>query len=355
MKSSRKNFCAAPWAGLSLNPNGEAGVCCISLDQIPITDFKEIKSNPVFMNIRTAFTNDEQHPNCRQCWDREAAGDLHSRRSTYQYGDYFHDLDNPESFQLEHLDLRWSNTCNLNCVYCGPHFSSRWADLKGLTQKFRVFPTVSDSDLANLKFLQLAGGEPLLIKENYDLLERLLKINPEIKVEVTTNLTSTGNNKIYQILKNFSDVTFIVSFESTGKKFEYIRNGAQWVEFRSNLQQLTMDFLDIQINMVYFPLSATDIENAITVALDHTTPDNVFIVSQFGGHGFDCVSKNVLQSINQKNINFSKQLPKILEQRLSTQVQLATTQQETTRLPKYEEFDLLTNQNHRLIFPELYE
>jgi MoaA/NifB/PqqE/SkfB family radical SAM enzyme len=355
VKSSKKNFCAAPWAGLSLNPNGEGGVCCISLDHAPIQDFKEIKSNPVFMNIRTAFINDEQHPNCRQCWDREAAGDPYTRRSTYQYEDYFHDLDSTESFKLEHLDLRWSNTCNLNCVYCSPYFSSRWADLKGLTQKFRVFPTITDSDLVTLKFLQLAGGEPLLIKENYDLLERLLKINPEIKVEVTTNLTSISNNKIYQILKNFSNVTFVVSFESTGKKFEYIRNGAQWNEFKSNLQQLNMDFLDVQVNMVYFPLSATDIDNAITVALDHTNPDNIFIVSQFGGHGFDCVSKNALQLINQKNINLSKQLPTILEQRLFNQVQLATTQQEITHLPKYEEFDLLTNQDHRKIFAELYE
>lgn len=351
----RKHFCAAPWAGLSLDPNGEGKVCCISLGQTPITDFKAIKNNPVFMNIRTAFINDEQHPNCRQCWDREAAGDTDSRRSIYQYGDFFHDLNSAESFQLEHLDLRWSNTCNLNCVYCSPQYSSSWADLRGLTQKFRVFPTVSDSDLANLKFLQLAGGEPLLIKENYDLLERLLKINPGIKVEVTTNLTSISNNRIYQILKNFNDVTFIVSFESTGKKFEYIRNGARWAEFQSNLYQLTMDFMDIQVNMVYFPLSATDIKNAIAVALDHVIPDNIFIVSQFGGHGFDCVGKNALQLINQKNIDFSKQLPPILEQRLFNQVQLATTQQEITHLPKYEEFDLLINQNHRLIFSELYE
>jgi molybdenum cofactor biosynthesis enzyme MoaA len=240
-------------------------------------------------------------------------------------------------------------------VYCSPYYSSKWADLKGVNQKFRVFPTVTDSDLANLKFLQLAGGEPFLIKENFDLLDRLLKINPEIKIEVTTNLTSIQNNKIYQLLKNFSNVTFVVSFESTKKNFEYIRNGANWLEFRANLDQLAMDFVDIQINMVYFPLSSIDISNAITVALEYTPPDNIFIVSQIGGHGFDFVGQYALQSINQQNIDYSKQLPKVLEQRLLDQIQLATTQQSTTYLPLYEEFDRLTNQNHRLIFPELYE
>jgi MoaA/NifB/PqqE/SkfB family radical SAM enzyme len=252
----RKHFCAAPWAGLSLDPDGTSKVCCINTAKVRIENFKDVKNNPVFADIRKSVIDDKQHPSCQSCWDREAGGDADSRRSIYQYDDFFHDLGSADSFQLEHLDLRWSNTCNLNCVYCGPSLSSKWADLRGMTQKFRIFPTVSDADLINLKFLQLAGGEPFLIKENFDLLERLLKINPSIKIEVTTNLTLIRNNKIYQLLKNFDNVTFVISFESTGHRFEYIRNGAAWTEFRSNLDQLSKDFSDIQTNMVYFPLSA---------------------------------------------------------------------------------------------------
>lgn len=351
----RKHFCAAPWSGLSLDPDGQGKACCISLDRTSINTFDELRLNTVFTDIRTAVINDEQHSSCQSCWDREANGDVESRRSIYQYNDFFHNLNDANLFQLEHLDLRWSNTCNLNCVYCSPTYSSRWADLRGITQKFRVFPTVTDSDLTNLKFLQLAGGEPLLIKENYELLERLSKINPNVNIEVTSNLTSIHNNKIYQILKNFDNVTWVVSFESTGPQFEYIRNGANWVAFQSNLDQLTMDFLNIQINMVYFPLSSVGIANAITVALEYTESENVFIVSQFGGHGFDFVGQNALQLINQKNIEYSQQLPTTLRTRLTDQIQLAKTEQSETYLPLYEEFDQLTNQNHRLIFPELYE
>ena len=351
----RENFCAAPWSGLSLDPDGQGKVCCINLARTPITDFSQVKTSPVFTDIRAAVIEDLQHPSCKQCWDREASGDLDSRRSTYQYADFFHDLESTASFQLEHLDLRWSNTCNLNCVYCSPTYSSRWADLQGITQKFRIFPTVTDSDLSNLKILQLAGGEPLLIKENLDLLERLLKINPAINIEITTNLTSIHNNKIYQILKCFNSVTWVVSFESIGQKFEYIRNGANWLKFQANLSQLAVDFLNIHVNMVYFPLSAYSIIDAINVALNHVLPENVFIVSQFGGHGFDSVGQHALQLINQTNIQRSSQLPEILKQRLSNQIQLSNTQRSTTYLPQYEEFDQLTNQNHRLIFSELYE
>jgi organic radical activating enzyme len=350
----RKHFCAAPWAGLSLDPDGTSKVCCINTAKIAIKQFQDVKKNPVFVDIRKSVIDDKQHKSCQCCWDREASGDLNSRRSIYQFDDFFNDLNSADSFQLEHLDLRWSNTCNLNCVYCGPSLSSKWADLRGMTQKFRIFPTVSDADLINLKFLQLAGGEPFLIKENFDLLERLLKINPFIKIEVTTNLTSIKNNKIYQLLKNFDNVTFVVSFESIGRRFEYIRNGSNWAEFRSNLEQLSTDFLDIQTNMVYFPLSAIGISEAIDVALEYTLPNNIFIVSQSGGNGFDLVGQNVLQSINHKNIEYSKQLPMPLQKRLLDQIHLAKTQRQTTHLPLYEEFDQLTNQNHCLIFPELY-
>lgn len=351
----RKHFCAAPWSGLSLAPRGTGTVCCINLEHETIQSFNEVENNPKFIEIRQAVINDEQHPSCRQCWDREASGDLNSRRSIYQYNDFFHDLTNLNAFQLEHLDLRWSNTCNLNCVYCSPDYSSRWVDLRNGTQKFRIFPTVSDSDLVNLKVLQLAGGEPFLIKENYELLERLLRINPSIKIEVTTNLTSIQNNKIYELLKNFDNVTFIISFESIEERFEYIRNGAKWSTFQINFDQLIIDFTDIQVNMVYFPLSAFGISKAIDQALEYTSPDNIFIVSQIGGHGFDNISQGALQSINDRNIEYSKQLPEALSKRFLDQIQLATTKRTTTHLPLYEEFDQLTNQNHRLIFPELYE
>ena len=163
------------------------------------------------------------------------------------------------------------------------------------------------------------------------------------------------NNKIYDLLKNFDNVTFVISFESIEERFEYIRNGAKWSTFCNNFDQLNMDFTDIQVNMVYFPLSAFGISKAIDQALEYTSPDNIFIVSQIGGHGFDNVSQSALQSINDRNIEYSKQLPDILKHRLLDQIQLAQTTQEKTYLPLYEEFDQLTNQNHRLIFPELYE
>jgi hypothetical protein len=351
----RENFCAAPWAGLSLDPDGQAKMCCISLHRVALNEFDQAKTNTDFVEIRQAFIQDQQHPNCQTCWTCEqGASGWESRRSIYQY-DYFHDLTDNSKFRLEHLDLRWSNTCNLNCVYCSPTFSSKWAELESVKTKFRISPKITDADLANLRVLQLAGGEPMLIKENLDILSRVNKLNPEVAIEVTTNLTQILNNPIYKMLQNFTNVSFVVSFESTGAKFEYIRNGAEWNLFRKNLDFLAMDFLDIQFNMVYFPLSSLDIANAMETALDYTLPENIFVVTQFGGHGFDMLSQRVVQYIKQLNLNQAEALPNILRQRFLDHVNKIDSQQSDTFLPQYDRFDQLTKQNHKQIFLELYQ
>jgi organic radical activating enzyme len=351
----KENFCAAPWSSLSLDPDGKAKLCCISQQREPLTEFDQARTNTKFIEIRNAFIDDQQHDNCSACWNREKEEtEWESRRSIYQY-DYYHDLNNPTKFKLEHLDLRWSNTCNLNCVYCGPVFSSKWAELNGLKQKFRVLPVVSDDDLANLKTLQLAGGEPMLIKENLNILQRLININPDVKIEITTNLTQIQNNPIYKSLQHFNNVTFVVSFESTDVRFEYIRNGSTWLEFQRNLDILAIDFLDIQFNMIYFPLSATAIVNASKIALEYTAPENIFVVAQSGGHGFDMLSNNAVKYIKQQNLEQIVALPEVLKQRLLDQINLITTQRDETYLPMYDNFDQLTNQHHKSIFTELYQ
>jgi molybdenum cofactor biosynthesis enzyme MoaA len=312
-------------------------------------------SNPTFIKIRQAVIDDVQHSNCNDCWQRELNGDTNSRRSVYQYDDFYHELESTNTFRLEYLDLRWSNTCNLNCVYCSPTFSSKWAELTNAKQKYRVAPVVTEDNLSNLKVLQLAGGEPLLLKENIGILEKLLIVNPDVNIEITTNLTSIHNNRIYDLLKKFINITWVVSFEAIGNRFNYIRNGAKWEEFLANLKVLSRDFSKIQVNMVYFPLSSFGIIDAINVALEFTDSENIFLVSQIGGQRFDQLSQSVLQYIHCYNRARITELPHSLQTKLEQLMNLAETTQIQTYLPMYDRFDLLTKQNHREIFKELYE
>ncbi len=86
--------------------------------------------------------------------------------------------------------MRWRNTCNLACVYCDSSLSSTWA--KELNEPIRVdeqqLAKTKEYVLANapnLKNVYLAGGEPLLMKENSELLDRL---DPSCTVRINTNL-----------------------------------------------------------------------------------------------------------------------------------------------------------------------
>lgn len=352
---NRKNFCAAPWSGLSISPNGSAKICCISENKIEFNSLQDVKESSVFIEVRDAVIKDQQHENCNVCWKQEKNNIYwDSRRSIYQPDDFYHDLNSKHSFQLEHLDLRWSNTCNLNCVYCNPTFSSRWANLLNIKQKFRINPVFDDNDLRHLKYLQMAGGEPFLIKENLDLLEKTLKLNPEIQIEVTTNLTSIQNNAIYDLLKKCKNVTIVISFESIEDKFEYIRNGADWKKFVQNFKICSRDFSNVQVNMVYFPLSAVDIKSAIQFALTYLPEKSIFIREQENGHGFDMLSKNSLKYINDKNLNFANSLNDVLKYRLTKMVNQGKTDRDQTHLPNYQKFDHLVAMNHKMIFPELY-
>ena len=353
---TRRHFCAAPWSGLSLQPNGQARACCVSHEETEFVSVEQLKTDHKFVEIRDAIMLDQRHDNCQACWSHEdrSMGEWTSRRAIYQPGDYYHDLSSNRKFELQHLDLRWNNTCNLNCVYCNAHFSSRWAKLLGVEQRLRNDTVLSDQTLTGLKVLQMAGGEPLLIKPNQALLERLLAVNPGVEIEVTTNLTSVKHNAVYELLTQFRRVSWVVSFESTGARFEYIRHGADWLGFNENFKTLIKDFQQVQCSMIYFPLSAGGINDAIMFALDHVDPQQIFIRAQEGGHGFDMLARDVVQYLKFQNTQFCDTLPEVLKNRFMPMINSVNSSRHQTSLPNYDKFDSLTSQNHRLVFPELY-
>jgi len=356
---NRRHFCAAPWSGVSVDPRGYAKVCCVSHERIPFSDIESCQSSREFEAIRSQVIDDLAQPNCSECWQQEAlatAGEWNSRRSMYQPGDFFHDLSDAKTNRLEHLDLRWSNTCNLTCVYCSPTYSSKWMDLLGRRQSNRIHTQLSDQKISELKFVQLAGGEPLLIKENQAFLERLLDLNPAVDIEVTSNLTQIDDNRIFDTLVRFDRVTVVASFESKDKKFEYIRRGAEWTRFARNLELCAAKVSKLQANMVFFPLSATSIVDAVHFALRFMPGDNIFIRQQIGGQGFDGLGIKALQCIKQDLVSRSGELDGSVRQQLDDQIRrIGPTQRTNTRLLYYEEFDRLTGLDHRTVFPELYQ
>jgi sulfatase maturation enzyme AslB (radical SAM superfamily) len=168
--------------------------------------------------------------------------------------------DTADNFNLQTIDVRWTNLCNFSCVYCNPDFSSQWANELGLDiktpnkQQRNNFKQYIFKNINTLKHVYMAGGEPLLMKENEELLEKLLEVNPNVNLRINTNLSHT-NTRVFELVCQFENVHWTISAETMGNEYDYIRHGGQWATFCSNLSKITDLGHKITFNMLYFVLN----------------------------------------------------------------------------------------------------
>jgi len=231
----KKTFCMKPFSGLFLSPDGGVKYCCAlneSLGNINEESIDEIIKGKTATDIRKKIIDGEWHDLCSYCKKVEERGGRSERVD---------DINRftSEQFKLEEIDLRWSNTCNLSCNYCNSLFSSKWAIING--EKINKNKEHSETTLIDfvsknqetLNSVFLLGGEPLLQKQN----EQLLKNVGDANIQLLTNLSiDLINNKIFNILKENKNVNWNVSFETIGDKFEYVRHDAKWETFLNNLR-----------------------------------------------------------------------------------------------------------------------
>ena len=151
--------------------------------------------------------------------------------------------------------------------------------------------------------MYFSGGEPTLIKYNLNLLKQLEK-RDDLLIRVNSNLMWDTDNSIVKEILKFPNVMFTCSADNLDQKFEYIRRGATWERFVSNLKYLsTFSNVKLRINSVFFVLSAFDLLDTIDYFYTHFEI-NDFTINQCGmGHTyFRCrnLSSNFKESIKTK-------------------------------------------------------
>jgi organic radical activating enzyme len=95
--------------------------------------------------------------------------------------------------------------------------------------------------LASVEKIYFAGGEPLLIQEHYDILDRLIAVgNTNVEITYNTNFTKLQfkHRHIFDLWKQFSNITIGASLDAMGPAAEYIRHGTVWDDIEKNLTQL---------------------------------------------------------------------------------------------------------------------
>jgi organic radical activating enzyme len=175
------------------------------------------------------------------------------------------------------LEVYFDNTCNLKCLYCGPHFSSLWdaenirfGDLKFNKSKNieknkqKIFEYLKEKG-RHLTVFNILGGEPLYQSE----LEECLALfdqhpAPELELQIFTNLNTNIKHltKIVDMVKRLIDQDKLRKFQVTasldcwGAEQEYVRfplNLNKWEENFNYL--LNQPWINLIVSSTVTPLT----------------------------------------------------------------------------------------------------
>jgi hypothetical protein len=250
------------------------------------------------VQVKKALLMGQRPDECQSCWKIEASGAKSPRtgapffiellKETKWFGtedvaeirerlvNITEDEADKLARYLDHprmLEVSLSNTCDLKCMYCSHHYSSQWAaerlkykeiPIAKMATEFPVpsqlfmdtfwkyFDTVAFKKCEIVNFI---GGEPLIIDEFYEYLDRVLtkyethpnqdELPPLVFIGVVTNLNCKEKyfkklcDVIPRILKNPRlHLDLNVSLEAVGARTEFIRTGTNWERLDSNIKRL---------------------------------------------------------------------------------------------------------------------
>ncbi|NLW46105.1 MAG: twitch domain-containing radical SAM protein [Firmicutes bacterium] len=278
-----KHFCVAPWVHLHVTSLGNMNLCCSArvngkgYGSLNENCFQELWQGEIIRNFRLKLLADEADPRCAQCYQQAKLGLWNLRTEinnlyAYKYLDWVVDTDSegfsPNAKPVD-WDIRFSNICNLKCRSCGYYSSSRWfyeGKVLGrwkFTDSNKAIIKITDSakllnDLgpyfSYVDRIQFAGGEPLLMEENYHLLQILDGLNKhDVELSYITNLTKLAlkNYDIISFWKKFTKLRIAISLDGLGARCEYLRKGLKWDQVLENWSRLKLECPHSRIHINY--------------------------------------------------------------------------------------------------------
>ncbi len=257
-----KTFCIYPWIHLHAYPTGEAYPCCHGEMAYPVGNtrnntLEEIYRDVPMRELREDMLNERPNPACGRCYEQEESGFFSGRRSANKHHGHHVKRIDDDKFQMSYWDIRFSNLCNLSCRSCGHIFSSSWyqdqAQLAGGTWKDhnqalnyagRTETDMWEQLIPHLDYVEqiyFAGGEPLMMKEHYNILDELERRGRfDVRLIYNTNFTHVKlkDRTVFDYWKRFKSVAVGASLDAMGPRAEYIRKGTDWAVVESNRRQM---------------------------------------------------------------------------------------------------------------------
>lgn len=198
-------------------------------------DYSDIKFN----NIVSKLDSGEFPESCFRCKLDEDKG----IRSKRQYYDEV-PMVAPDDFMI---DISMGNFCNLKCRMCNPRNSTQWYNEHKQLVNLNLIDEKIDNKAYNLQsndidklvnfistvkgnvFIELKGGEPLVMPETEQLVSKFLTLPNANKITllIVTNGTVVPT-WISDVADALKELQLIVSIDGVGKTFDYIRGNKKF-------------------------------------------------------------------------------------------------------------------------------
>lgn len=307
------------WSTIFLNSGITSSCHRTAFSEITAENFNEFHNTPIKLADRTSMLDGNwPESSCRYCKDIEDAGGVSDRiRQLGKPIEIAPELN--ENHQAIHVtpvtvEVFFSNSCNLSCLYCGPQASS---SIEGENNKFGDFKQngvilINDIEkqykdllpsfwkwfpvgFPKIKRFHFLGGEPFYQKELDKLLEMIEKYpNPHCELNLVTNLM-VPKEKLENFLiktkkliigKKLKRLDLTCSIDCWGPEQEYVRWGINLKHWEENFNLL------LEHKWVYLNINQT-----VSVLTIKTMPELLLKLIEWRkhrhvGHWFSGITPN---------------------------------------------------------------
>jgi MoaA/NifB/PqqE/SkfB family radical SAM enzyme len=386
-------------------PDGVVRPCCTihdwrlseSLGNIYKDSLESIINHPNMKKMRVDMMNGKYPYQCTRCKlaDEKSPGVSLRHYSNQQLAtpEFYEALSqtdacgfvDPKYFKLQYWDFRFSNICNFGCRMCNEANSSfiqlekqgNKINLHSLDKNYDVWKNLVDSHLDECKIMYFVGGEPMLMKEHWYILEQLVeKKKFDVVLKYTTNastLSYAGKNAL-DYWKHFNMVHINVSLDDVGERLEYQRHGAKWDTIIANMKKIHEFKTLINVSSALTAYSAFYYDEFVRWMNDNFTNVYLDINYCYGPQEYSPnalpleLREKIVEKWSKLHDDFtSGRLPNIVQmQKLPTaisnimnfsSIRTEFTQEQLTHqfISATQKYDQMRNQNFRQVYPELQE
>lgn len=283
-------FCTIPWGQLYTEMGGHYQACCFAqpdgtnIETTSLKDWMEKSEslNKIRREMITPGSDLKQVEfTCQRCRDderrygrsrRTTCAKMHTNDPTYwdaiQRSVQMFDVTDEYVIEERILEIQlkvWGSECNLDCHMCIHKNSTKrwdmvkrkdvwndkvWGDIEQVQREVEWAMKDRTKGVVEqiielgpyIRSVKIIGGEPLIMKKQYELLDALIKHGhaKHIQVKYQTNFTKMthGKHSMFDYIPHFFRVLFVASVDGIGKDIEYLRRRTEWPDIQKNIDLL---------------------------------------------------------------------------------------------------------------------